>query len=68
MKPRAYYARPVAASLHGEGEIVGPPKPGVTLTGRTAGYAERVGMLEIDVSLTHSHTMAGASCVVRVGD
>ena len=45
-------------------EIVGPPKPGVTLTGRTAGYAERVGMREIDVSLTHSHTMAGASCVV----
>ena len=47
-------------------EIVGPPKPGVTLTGRTAGYAERVGMREIDVSLTHSHTMAGASCVVRL--
>ena len=45
-------------------EIVGPPKPGVTLTGRTAGYAERVGMREIDVSLTHSHTMAGAACVV----
>ena len=47
-------------------EIVGPPKPGVTLTGRTAGYAERVGMREIDVSLTHSHTMAGAACVVRL--
>jgi phosphopantetheinyl transferase (holo-ACP synthase) len=38
----------------------------VTLTGRTAGYAERVGMREIDVSLTHSHTMAGAACVVRL--
>ena len=48
-------------------EIVGPPKPGVTLTGRTAGFAERVGMREIDVSLTHSHTMAGAACVVRLG-
>ena len=47
-------------------EIVGPLKPGVTLTGRTAGYAERVGMTEIDVSLTHSHTRAGASCVVRL--
>ena len=47
-------------------EIVGPPKPGVTLTGRTAGYAAKVGMREIDVSLTHSHTMAGAACVVRL--
>ena len=44
-------------------EIVGPPKPGVTLSGRTLRWAERVGMREIDVSLTHSHTMAGAACV-----
>ena len=41
-------------------EIVGPPKPGVTLTGKTLRFAERVGMREIDVSLTHSHTMAAA--------
>jgi holo-[acyl-carrier protein] synthase len=44
-------------------EIVGPPKPGVTLSGRTLAYARRVGMQELDVSLTHSHTMAGAACV-----
>ena len=44
-------------------EIVGPPKPGVTLTGKTLRFAERVGMREIDVSLTHSHTIAAASCV-----
>jgi holo-[acyl-carrier protein] synthase len=44
-------------------EIVGPPKPGVTLSGRTLHWAERVGMREIDVSLTHSHTMAAATCV-----
>jgi holo-[acyl-carrier protein] synthase len=44
-------------------EIVGPPKPGVTLTGRTLRFAERVGILDIDVSLTHSHTMAAATCV-----
>jgi len=44
-------------------EIVGPPKPGVTLSGKTLRWAERVGMREIDVSLTHSHTMAGAACV-----
>ena len=43
-------------------EIVGPPKPGVTLTGKTLRFAERVGMRDIDVSLTHSHTMAGATC------
>lgn len=49
-------------------EIVGPPKPGVSLSGKTAGYAARIGAHEIDVSLTHSHTMAGATCVVRVGD
>jgi holo-[acyl-carrier protein] synthase len=47
-------------------EIVGPPKPGVTLTGKTLAFAERVGMIEIDVSLTHSRTMAGAMCVVEV--
>ncbi len=44
-------------------EIVGPPKPGVTLTGRTLRWAQHVGMREIDVSLTHSHTMAAATCV-----
>jgi holo-[acyl-carrier protein] synthase len=44
-------------------EIVGPPKPGVTLSGRTLAYAERVGMTAIDVSLTHSHTMAAATCI-----
>ena len=44
-------------------EIVGPPKPGVTLSGRTLRFAERVGMRAIDDSLTHSHTMAAATCV-----
>jgi len=44
-------------------EIVGREKPGVTLTGKTLAFAERVGLLDIDVSLTHSHTMAAAVCV-----
>ena len=48
-------------------EIVGPPKPGVTLSGRTLSFAERVGMRELDVSLTHSRTMAGAVCVAVFG-
>lgn len=43
-------------------------KPGVTLSGRTARWAEKVGMREIDVSLTHSHTMAGATCVASLED
>ena len=47
-------------------EIVGPPKPGVTLSGRTLRFAERVGMRELDVSLTHSHTMAAATCVAEL--
>ena len=47
-------------------EIVGPPKPGVTLAGKTLAWAERVGLEDIDVSLTHSHTMAGAVCVAEV--
>jgi phosphopantetheinyl transferase (holo-ACP synthase) len=38
----------------------------VTITGKTARWAEQVGMRDIDVSLTHSHTMAGASCVVEL--
>ena len=49
-------------------EIVGPPKPGVTLSGKTLRFAERVGMRDIDVSLTHSHTMAAASCVADLDD
>ena len=44
-------------------EIVGPPKPGITLSGKTLRFAEKVGMREIDVSLTHSHTVAAATCV-----
>jgi holo-[acyl-carrier protein] synthase len=47
-------------------EIVGRPKPGVTLSGRTARFAEKVGMRRLDVSLTHSHTLAGASCVAEL--
>jgi holo-[acyl-carrier protein] synthase len=47
-------------------EIVGPPKPGVTLSGKTLHWARRVGAGAIDVSLTHSHTMAGAVAVVEI--
>jgi len=46
-------------------EIVGRPKPKVTLTGRTLAFAERLGVVEIDVSLTHSRGLAAAVAVVR---
>jgi len=45
-------------------EIVGRPKPGVRLTGRTAAFAERVSAGAIDVSMTHSRELAAAICVV----
>jgi holo-[acyl-carrier protein] synthase len=47
-------------------EIVGRHKPGVTLTGKTLGYAERAGLRQLDVSLTHSRTMAGAVAVAEL--
>ena len=47
-----------------EVEIVGRPKPGVRLSGRTAAFAERVGAGAIDLSMTHSREIAAAICVV----
>ena len=45
-------------------EIVGRPKPGVRLSGRTAAFAERVSAGPIDLSMTHSRELAAAICVV----
>ena len=45
-------------------EIAGRPKPGVTLTGKTKAWAERVGAGEIELSMTHSRELAQAVCVV----
>jgi holo-[acyl-carrier protein] synthase len=45
-------------------EIAGRPKPGVSLTGRTAAWAERVRAGAIDLSMTHSKEMAAAVAVV----
>ena len=47
-----------------EVEIVGRPKPGVRLSGRTAAFAERARAGEIDLSMTHSRELAAAICVV----
>jgi holo-[acyl-carrier protein] synthase len=45
-------------------EIVGRPKPGVRLSGRTAAFAEKVQAGPIDVSMTHSREIAAAIAVV----
>ncbi len=47
-----------------EVEIVGRPKPGVSLSGRTAAFAERVSAGAIDLSMTHSRELAAAICVL----
>jgi len=45
-------------------EIVGRPKPSVTLHGRAAQWAVRVRAGAIDVSMTHSRDLAAAVAVV----
>ena len=45
-------------------EIVGRPKPSVRLSGRVAAAAERAGVREIDLSMTHSRELAQAVAVV----
>jgi phosphopantetheinyl transferase (holo-ACP synthase) len=49
-------------------EIVGRPKPGVRLSGRTAEYAEKVRAGAIDLSMTHSREIAAAIAVVLPRD
>jgi holo-[acyl-carrier protein] synthase len=51
-----------------EVEIVGRPKPGVRLSGRTAAFAERVAAGAIDLSMTHSREIATAVCVIAPRD
>ena len=45
-------------------EIAGRPKPGVTLSGKTKAWAERVGAGTIELSMTHSRDLAQAVCLV----
>jgi holo-[acyl-carrier protein] synthase len=44
-------------------EIVGRPKPSVTLSGRLAAVAERAGVSAIDLSMTHSRELAQAVAI-----
>jgi holo-[acyl-carrier protein] synthase len=45
-------------------EIAGRPKPGVTLSGKTKAWAERIGAGKIDLSMTHSRELAQAVAFV----
>jgi holo-[acyl-carrier protein] synthase len=45
-------------------EIVGRPKPGVRLSGRTKAWAEKVQAGVIDLSMSHSKGLATAVCLV----
>jgi holo-[acyl-carrier protein] synthase len=49
-------------------EIVGRPKPGVQLYGRTKAWAEKIRAGAIDLSMTHSRELAAAVCVVLDAD
>jgi holo-[acyl-carrier protein] synthase len=44
-------------------EIVGRPKPSVRLTGRLAERADRLGVSDVDLSMTHSRELAAAIAV-----
>jgi len=44
-------------------EIIGRPKPSVRLSGRVGLWAERRGVQEIDLSMTHSRELAQAVAV-----
>ena len=46
-------------------EIIGRPKPSVSLVGRVADFASRAGAGAIDLSMTHSKGLAAAVCVVQ---
>ena len=49
-------------------EIVGRPKPGVRLSGRTKAWAEKVRAGAIDLSMSHSKGLATAVCLVADQD
>ena len=48
-------------------EIVGRPKPSVRLSGRVAAAAERAGVSQVDLSMTHSRELAQAVAVATDG-
>jgi holo-[acyl-carrier protein] synthase len=49
-------------------EIVGRPKPGVRLSGKTKAWADKVRAGAIDLSMSHSKGLATAVCLVAEQD
>jgi holo-[acyl-carrier protein] synthase len=51
----------------GEVEIDGRPKPDVRLSGRVLAWAERLKAGRLDLSMTHSRSLAAAVAVTEIG-
>jgi len=47
-------------------EIAGHPRPTVTLSGKTKAWAEKMGVEQVDLSLTHSKEMAAAVAILSI--
>ena len=47
-------------------EIVGRPRPSVSLSGKTKAWAEKMKVEQVDLSMTHSKGMAAAVAILSV--
>jgi holo-[acyl-carrier protein] synthase len=47
-------------------EIAGRPRPTVSLSGKTEAWAKKMGVGEVDLSLTHSKGMAAAVAILSM--
>ncbi len=47
-------------------EIVGRPRPGVSLKGETKAWAEKMNVERVDLSLTHSKGLAAAVAILSI--
>jgi holo-[acyl-carrier protein] synthase len=47
-------------------EIVGRPRPSVSLSGKTKAWAEKMKVEQVDLSMTHSRGMAAAVAILSI--
>jgi holo-[acyl-carrier protein] synthase len=47
-------------------EIAGRPRPTVTLAGKTKAWADKMGVDQVDLSMTHSKGMAAAVAILSI--
>ena len=47
-------------------EIAGRPRPTVTLAGKTKDWADRMGVVQVDLSMTHSKGTAAAVAILSI--